>query len=217
VQTLVTIVSTMVVAILAYDELVGVSTAPSQALARTLRRIPGLLLVFLFQALAVGVVVGTLMIVSFFCPPLFLFAGVAYLFLTWRFWVAPTALILEDLGAIDALKRSWRITEGSAMRWLGVFVLSLLLVSFFSGVAGIGDDPGLRDMLLEATGVPLPVFNVLFVGVSSLFMGLATALSAAIITSYYLDTRIRREGLDLLMRLERLQSLGDSGRAEPAR
>ncbi len=217
VQTLVTIVSTMVVAVLAYDELIGVSSAPSQALVKTLRRIPGLLVVFLVQALVVGMVVGVLTVVSFFCPPLFLLAGVAYLFLTWRFWIAPTALILEDLGAIDALRRSWNITEGSAMRWLGVFVLSLLLVSFFSGVAGIGDDPGIRDELLGATGVPLPVFNVLFVGVSSLFMGIATALSAAIITSYYLDTRIRREGLDLLMRLERLQTLGDSGRAEPAR
>lgn len=217
VQTLVTIVSTMVVSVLAYDELVGVRTSPLHALQRTLRRIPGLFLVFVFQAVVTGLVVGLLTVFAIFCPPIFLGAGFAYLFLTWRFWIAPTSLILEDLGAVEALKRSWSLTERSALRWAGVFVLSMILVSFFSSVAGAGDSIELRDMLLDSTGLPLPVFNVLFVGVSSLFMGLATALSSAIITAYYLDTRIRREGLDLTMRLERLDALGGSGRAEPAR
>ena len=54
-------------------------------------------------------------------------------------------------------------------------------------------------------GIPDPVFPGFIVVLSSLFAGVLTAINAVAITAYYLDTRIRREGLDLEMRLERLR------------
>jgi hypothetical protein len=51
--------------------------------------------------------------------------------------------------------------------------------------------------------IPPLWFDVIFIPISSVFAGLATAIVAVATTAFYLDNRIRTEGLDLRMRLER--------------
>ena len=206
-QTIVTLLSTAVVTVLVYDHLVGHLTSPGSAVLAAMRRLPGLVVVLIGQGLAIGISLPLLSLLGIFCPPFLLVAVAVYLWLTWKLWLAPSALVLEELGPVAAIKRSWSLTYRTPWRWLGVFVLASILGSFFAGVASLGDNAELRDELLAASGIPLPLFNALFIGVSAVFFGFATAIQAGTITSHYLDTRIRREGFDLEMRLERLRGL----------
>jgi hypothetical protein len=205
-QNLAAIVSTTSVTVLVHSELVGRPTHPLTALGRALRRLPALVGVFLINLVLLGSSAGLLGLLGLFCPPLFLAALALYAFFAWKFSVAPSALVLEELGVLAAMRRSWNLTRGSFLRWLGVAVLSFLLVSGLSAGMQLGDNPGLRDALIGALGIPQPVFDTVFVAVSSVFSGLSTACVSAALTAYYLDTRIRREGFDLAMRLERLRA-----------
>lgn len=205
-QTLTAVISTTAVTLLVHSELVGTPSTAIDSLRRTLRRLFALIGVFTINVIALSIGVGLLLVLSFFCPPFFLAMLGVYAYLTWKLSVAPSALVLEDLGVIESIKRSWDLTRGSFLRWVGVMVLVQVIASGFGAGLQLGDNLQIRDLFLEAVGLPLWLFNLLFVGISSIFAGLATACSSAAITVYYLDTRIRREGFDLTMRLERLRT-----------
>ena len=206
------IVSTTSVTVLVHAELVGRSTGPMQALGRTLRCLPALVVVFLIDLLVIGLTGGVLGVMSVLClcPFLFPIALGLYLFFRWKLSVAPSALVLERLGVLESIRRSWELTRGSFPRWLGVWVLAFLLVSGFTAGLQLGDDPGLREKLIDGLGLPGILFDTVFVAISSVFSGVSTAFVSAAMTAYYLDTRMRREGFDLSMRLERMRSAAGS-------
>ena len=204
-QTLAGILSTTSVTVLVHAELVGRPSGALAALGRSLRRLPALVGVFLVNMLVIGLGGGFLGIASLLCPIFLPFAVGYYLLFTWKLSVAPSALVLEDLGIFGALGRSWELTRGSFPRWLGVQVLAFLAVAGLTLGTQVGDDPTLKARLIDGLGLPKALFETLFVAVSSVFSGLSTAVVAAAMTAYYLDTRIRREGFDLAMRLERLR------------
>jgi len=215
-QALIGVLATTAVTLLSYEELLGRELTPLAALRRTFRRFPALIGIFLvrFAVLTIG---GSLLGgLSFFCPPLFIGAVLFYLFFAWKLSVAPSALILEDLGVKRALARSFELTRGSFWRWFGVMFLSGLLVFQFALGMQVGDNPSLHDAVIESLGVPGVFFDAGFLVVSSLFAGINSAVMAIGVTAYYLDTRIRREGFDLVMRLERLRR-ASSAIEEPAR
>jgi hypothetical protein len=63
----------------------------------------------------------------------------------------------------------------------------------------------MRDWTVDAVSISVPAYQALSIVVGSLFMGVAVAVQASILTVYYLDCRIRREGLDLETWIERLR------------
>jgi hypothetical protein len=205
-QMLAAVIGTTAVTVIVYFQLVGRPLSGVEAFRRTLRRAFALLGVFLCNLMAIGLSVGALGLLSVFCPPFFILTLFVYLYLTWKLSVAPSALVLEGLGVGQALRRSWKLTEKSFFRWLGVVFLAQSLVVGLGMGLQVGDNIELRDWLLESTGISSMLFNVVFVGVSAVFAGIATAFTSAAYTSFYLDTRIRREGLDLEMRLDRLRT-----------
>ncbi len=56
------------------------------------------------------------------------------------------------------------------------------------------------------------LFDLIGVLSTSVCLGVVTAFTSIVITVFYLDTCIRREGLDLHMRLERLCLSAETGR-----
>ena len=47
-------------------------------------------------------------------------------------------------------------------------------------------------------------FTIIDLLISALFVGITAAITGVIATGFYLDNRVRREGHDLALRLERL-------------
>lgn|GEM_PF-2536643 len=207
-QTLAAVISTTAVTLLVHAQLVGRPLTAVVALRRTLRRLLALIGVFLITVAGVSLAGGLFVALGIFCPPFFLLALAIYLFLTWKLSVAPSALVLEDLGVFASIARSWELTRGSFLRWVALLVLVQVLVSGFGAGIQIGDNADLRRMTLDAIGLPDLLFDVVFVAISAVFSGVSTAFNSAAITVFYLDNRIRREGFDLAMRLDRLRSSG---------
>jgi hypothetical protein len=206
VQGLTEVVATVAVTLISYEELLGRRLTLREMSLRTLRRFPALIVIFVITLLT-----GASILLGVVCFP---FLAV-FFFLRWKLSIAPSALVLEDLSLGQALSRSFELTRGSFGRFFGLMILAWFLGAGFAGGMQIGDNIEIREQFLSTLELPPDVFEVFFVVISSLFAGIVTAINAVAITAYYLDTRIRREGLDLEMILERKRSAAASG-GEPA-
>lgn len=200
---LVEIVVTMSLSVLTYEHLVGRLVSAPEALRKTLRRTPALIGLFLIQTLILGAGSSLIVGLAIFCPPFLLGALAYWAYFSWKLTLAPSILVLEDLTLGQAITRSFNLSQGSFLRWLVVVMIAGMLSSWFSAGLQPADNELLRQSALEAFGLAPLVYDAVLVPVTAVFSGLATAILAVAWTAYYLDTRIRREGLDLRMRLER--------------
>lgn len=142
----------------------------------------------------------------------------------WGAWALTTpALVLEGLGPIKALRRSWRLAWPDFPRVWSIRTLSELLAALMQylvavpfalvGTAvafGLGTDEGDQ----------LPVVALVLVVLGGIAAGTLTApFLAGVLALLYIDRRMRAEGLDLVLqrqaRAERAGSTWPSG--QPAR
>jgi hypothetical protein len=190
-----------------YGQLQGRPISALGASTAVLKRAPALLVNTLLQPLAI------------FCAMMCLILPGLYLSFLWS--CAAAALVLEDLGPFRALARSARLVRGSFWRWGNMVSVLLFLNLPFTSVGAALKDANVRSWLLPHSGLPEPAFDAALILVVSLFLGLATAINGVVFTVFYLDNRVRREGLDIAMRLERLsdraggRDAGDPGSLLP--
>lgn len=155
--------------------------------------------VFLMAAL-----VGPLFAVLAVMVGFLAFFVLAYLYVRWA--LQAPSLLLEPTTVGDAFSRSWKLTRGQFWRAFGAFTLVLLLVGIITGVASSVSEglPGLVQAgLLEATPAYW-VFYVLAVLVTAVLEVAAAPFVAIFWTHFYLDLRIRGEGLDIVSRVSAL-------------
>ena len=181
-----------------YAQLQGRPQSAGQALMAALRRAPALLLCASIVALGTGI--GT---ACCFVP------GVFLMFL-WS--AAPSALVLEGLGPVEALRRSQQLVRKQFPRWLGITVFALLLKLPYDAVVVLLDMPSTAQWALQELGAPALAYKLAQVFVTSLLLAVSSAAWAIVATTFYLDCRVRLEGFDLAMRLERLQANAMGGR-----
>jgi len=180
-----------------YAELQGRRLGAGRALIVALRRSPALLLST--TLVAIGTSLGM------FC------CLVPGIYLTFLWSAAPAALVLEGSGPIASLRRSQQLVGKQFLRWLGLTVCALLIKLPYDGIVIWLDQPSTLEWALDA-GIPAGGFALAQVVVSSLLFAISTAAWAIVATVFYLDCRVRSEGFDLAMRLERLQAAHAGGR-----
>lgn len=133
------------------------------------------------------------MIVLFITPAVYFSA---------RWLVATPALLAEDLGAMDALRRSWRLTSGRTWRAMGYVVLLYLITMMVIGLP-VGLIQQLLTLLLGTSA--LTIATLVSSALSSLFSVLWTPLYICAVVLLYYDLRVRREGYDLALRVQQLE------------
>jgi hypothetical protein len=124
----------------------------------------------------------------------------------WLASLAPVILVLEGGGIGAAVRRSVELVWGWGFfaRWIGLSLVTGLLFLPANFLAGLLEDPRTRSFFqtqLSATG---EAFELLMAFLSSVFLALSTAFIAVLVTVYYLDTRARKEALDVELELARL-------------
>lgn len=132
--------------------------------------------------IAATIVAGVLMAIGFvllIIPGIFVLVSLA---VVWE------ALIIEGIGPMESIKRSWRLVAGERWRVFGAGLLVIVLMVIFVGVvsavialilsAGLGVSGGMTGYLVQQ--------------VASL---LSIPLTAALGTVIYLDLRVRKESL----------------------
>ncbi|MFD6446909.1 hypothetical protein ACFWEJ_17510 [Promicromonospora sp. NPDC060204] len=195
-----------VMAVSVSDSVIGRKISVSEAWQRIARRAWYLIGFSLLSLVAgvvgltalVGVVAGffaidmTLGVVGVFLAIAFALVGSVWLF-TRVLLVAP-ALAVEGGGFWATVARAWRLTRGTFWRVLGIYLLTWLILYFISQIVSIPLSFLLSIFMMAANDAGLAIsVGVTYVvtgGLQVLFLGGVTAL-------LYIDTRMRREGLDV--------------------
>lgn len=139
------------------------------------------------------VLVGVLVLLAAAACGLFLFA---------KLFLAVPACVLEKLGVIESLKRSWSLTSGSVWRLILVIVLTLVIDYSISGVLSI---PYLVGIALVVTKkdpsllLPFVIWQYVANFLSKTLADPIASISAALI---YYDQRVRKEAFDLQLMME---------------
>lgn len=180
-------------------------------------RLVGLCLILFIPVVIVFAGLITLIIVAFdqgsnFAGAVGIFAvlaaSVAMVYVGIRLALATPALVLEELGVVQSLRRSWGLTAGRFWRTLGVLFVASFIVGVVQQVLAFG---------FQIVGVALGVaftstvsgqggeiaFAVIVFGVTIIGSLLASLLAqpflAAVSALLYTDARIRKEGFDLAL------------------
>lgn len=126
-------------------------------------------------------------------------AVVAALFLGVRLSLSSAALILENVGVLDGIRRSWRLTRGSFWRVLGILVLAGLIQAVVTGLLG-----GIASMVSTVITATAPSQVALATAVTTFIATVLSALilpfTASVTALTYIDLRMRHEGLDVELR-----------------
>lgn len=157
---------------------------------------------------------GSLVIVL----PLFLAFVAALVWVSVKLTVAPAVIVVENVGTVAGIRRSWAVTRRNWWRVFGiVLVVSLLVgiigqivlipVSLLAGlltaVAGpqglAGQAPALQAVVVVVTAV-----------VSAAVGAVAFAFQTSVMALLYMDLRMRNDGLDIAL-LRLLESGNDDG------
>lgn len=116
-----------------------------------------------------------------------------------RLSLAPAALVLENLGVIESMKRSWSLTRGFFWRILGITLLVQIIVGLISGM--VGGVIGLIQLLaLAASPGAMGILMAVTAFLTALVQAVVLPFSAAVTALIYIDVRMRKEGLDVELR-----------------
>ncbi len=116
-----------------------------------------------------------------------------------RLSLAPAALVLENLGVIESMKRSWSLTRGFFWRILGITLLVQIIVGLISGM--VGGVIGLIQLLaLAASPDAMGILMAVTAFLTALVQAVVLPFSAAVTALIYIDVRMRKEGLDVELR-----------------
>jgi hypothetical protein len=125
---------------------------------------------------------------------LFFVSFIFYAYVFVRLTVIVPAIMVESLGPVEGLRRSWRLVQGYWWRTLGL----LLVLGIINFVISAG--PAFLVTLIVGlfTGFLDPVLNTAVTGVVTIItQALYIPLELTCLTLYYFDLRVRKEGFDL--------------------
>ena len=171
-----------------------------------------------FVLVGVGVVAvpvaasGTRILAALLLVGLFVLAVPLAIWMALRYGVAVPALLLENLTARQALKRSALLTQGYKGR---LFLIGFLLTLIAAVVALVFEGPlSVALAMLASKGGQISAWLLAAISVAG---SLSRALSGPLLTigialAYY-DLRVRKEGFDLQLMVA---ALGEAGPAPPS-
>jgi hypothetical protein len=130
----------------------------------------------------------------------------------WAAWSLTTpALVLERLGPIRALRRSWRLAMPSFWRVWGIRALAVLLGWLMQSLLLV-PFAALGILLASATGSgsadPLPLVALACLVLGSILGGMiAQPFLAGVLALLYVDRRMRAEGFDIVIQQQARSAL----------
>jgi hypothetical protein len=172
------------------------------------------LIALVTAGLASSMGTGTLAIVV----PLFLALVAAMIWVSVKLTVAPAVIVVEEVGALDGIRRSWAVTRGSWWRILGIVLVVSLLVGIIGQIvlipvtllaALLTSVAGPQDVASQASALQV-VAAVATVVLSAAVGAVAFAFQTSVMALLYMDLRMRNDGLDIAL-LRLLETGNDDG------
>ena len=193
--------------------MIGNKVTLSQAWAMTKPRLGALIGTFIVTGIvtAIPVIIWGLLMVAFFFVyaaddstggillgiGLFLFLPVVagVYFLNIKFAFASVITVLEEIGPIASMKRSWNLSKGYFWPTLGRIFLITFVAGFIAGFIGgfIGGITGVTAFARADNGTGSMILVAITTGLTTFASGLVMPLTATYETLMYADLRIRKE------------------------
>ncbi|WP_237689082.1 hypothetical protein [Cellulomonas fulva] len=123
-------------------------------------------------------------------------AVVVLLWFAVRTLLVPAALMLEGRAFWRTVARAWRLTRGSYWRLLGIWLLTQIIVGFVAYIIQVPVQLVVTFAFQEAVPTSFGAIAATSVG-QILGYTVSTTFTAAVVALLYIDTRMRREGLDI--------------------
>ena len=139
----------------------------------------------IYAVILLNILVGVLAITCLLIPL------VAWILVRWS--VALPVMLVERVGPITALSRSWNLVRGHWWRLLGIFVVAYLLTSTIS--TGVGALVGGLAALVP--GLSADIRGGAFLTAVTLSSAMVEPVLPIVLTLLYYDLRVRNEALDL--------------------
>lgn len=133
-----------------------------------------------------------------------LLAALPTVYLSARWIVSTPTLLAEGLGAMDALRRSWQLTQKHVWRAVGyqvlLYVITFVIISLPIGL--------LQQIILIAlpTAAGLGLSTAISTALSSVITVVWTPFYICAVVLLYYDLRVRTEGYDLDLRVQQLET-----------
>jgi hypothetical protein len=188
----------------------GAVSSLSDSLASAVRLLPRLLLQFLLffvvafvAALAAALLAGIGSAIGGGARAVsglaFIILLLVFAFILGRVFLASIALMLEDAGAAESVAISWRLTRGFWWRCGGILMVLIIIGAVFAVVVGF-----VVAAIAAALGTPSLLSTAVTQIVSILANSVLGSLYPAVLVAILYDLKLRKEGADLLGRVDAL-------------
>ncbi len=144
------------------------------------------------KAVAANFLVGLVLIVLAIIPCI---GWVAFVYVYLHWVLVTQAVVLEDRGPIEGMRRSWNLAQGHLLRLVGLVVLGWGLMIVVS--AAVSALVGLVFPVSYLPGETSYVSMALQSGLSGIVGVLYLPAFLGMLTVFYYDLRVRKEGYDL--------------------
>jgi len=205
--TMVTVISSVSVG----RSVIGEVIPAREAWSRSLRRLPTVLAITALMLVAIllgyGVVVGLIIVSALVTPVLAVIVGifgglgslVLFGWLAIKLAITLPASVLERLGPIASMRRSWRLTTGRFWMIFSVLLVASIITSVIQQVISVPVSVILPLAFLNSDSPPTGLMLLLLAVASYVGTLLSTVFVASVTAVVYTDQRMRREGFDLVL------------------
>ena len=125
--------------------------------------------------------------------------GLATFALMCKLCLAPAALVLENIGVLEGISRSWTLTRGYFWRIVGIRLLSFIIVFVATQIVSQGMSIVTQGIVYAAPNTTIAVLVVSTL-LNSLIQAAILPFDSAVVALMYTDLRMRSEGLDVELR-----------------
>jgi hypothetical protein len=205
--TMVTVISSVSVG----RSVIGDVITPRDAWGRSMRRMPTVLAITLLMMLAIvlgyAIIVGLVIVSALATPWLAVIVGVLgglgslvlFVWLGIKLSITLPASVLERLGPVASMRRSWRLTTGRFWMIFSVLLVATIITSVIQQTMSAPVSLLMPILFLNSDSPPTGLMLVLMAVASYVGMLLSTVFVAAVTAVVYTDQRMRREGFDLVL------------------
>ena len=124
--------------------------------------------------------------------------GVIYLGTMLSF--APSIIVLERLGIVPAISRSFKLVRNDFWRVLGIRLLGGIVAGVIAGAVAVPFSFGGQILLVSASSTLAALIALVLLSIGSAIGQIITApFSAGVVVLLYTDRRIRAEAFDLVL------------------
>lgn len=129
-----------------------------------------------------------------------LIAGLVYLGIMLSF--APSIIVLERLGIVPAIARSFKLVRNDFWRVLGIRLLGGIVATVVSGAVTVPFSIGGQILLISASSTLASLSAIVLLSIGSALGQIITEpFSAGVVVLLYTDRRIRAEAFDLVLQI----------------